>query len=72
MSQDITYLFSERLKAYRAEKNITQEKLSKLSDVPYRTIQDIEGSPPAAPTLRTLQKLANGLNVSISTLLEGL
>lgn len=54
------------LKQIRTEKNLTVPQLVELSDVPRRTIQDIEKK--GECKVSTAMKLAKALNVSLDTL----
>lgn len=56
------------LKAIRTEKGLSVPKLSELSGVPRRTIQDIEKRGDCM--VSTLMKLAKALNVSLDELYQ--
>ncbi|MCQ4023319.1 MULTISPECIES: helix-turn-helix domain-containing protein [unclassified Ruminococcus] len=60
--------FSERLKAIREEKGLTQQELSKRSGVSLRTIQNYE-SGAYRPRFGIVDKLAEALEVSSPELL---
>ncbi|MEI3163014.1 MAG: helix-turn-helix transcriptional regulator [Lachnospirales bacterium] len=55
-----------RLKEIRKSKNLTQKALSELSNVPLRTIEDLERR--GDGRVSTLIKLANALNVTLDEL----
>lgn len=55
---------SKSLIAARMEKNLTQKELSKLTGISQADISRIE-SCDASPSLRTLQKLAKGLDMQV-------
>jgi len=57
--------FAEKLRRLRTEKNLTQEELAQLSGIDYKYLQKLEGKKPSSPTLSTLEKLANGLEISL-------
>lgn len=59
-----------RVKQIAKEKHISMDKLSRLSDVNYRTIQRIFNEPEYMPTIPTLEKLARVLGVSTGDLIE--
>lgn len=59
-----------RVKQIAKEKHISMGKLSRLSDVNYRTIQRIFNEPEYMPTIPTLEKLARVLGVSTGDLIE--
>lgn len=57
------------LKAFRVKRAWTQEDAEFHTGVPYRTIQDIEAGRSEA-TILTLFKVAKGMNLTPSELLE--
>jgi transcriptional regulator with XRE-family HTH domain len=59
-----------RVKELAKSKHISMGKLSRLSDVNYRTIQRIFNEPDYMPTIPTLEKIARVLGVSTGALLE--
>jgi DNA-binding Xre family transcriptional regulator len=59
-----------RLKEVLTEKNITQAKLSRLTDVSMNTIQAIYHNPYHDVALSTLERIAKGLKVDVSALYE--
>lgn len=63
-----TRKFSNALKRLRTERNLTQEELAQRSGVDYKYLQKLEGQTPSSPTLSTLDKLANGLGLSLPEL----
>jgi len=64
-------ILSSNIKRYRKKLNISQDKLSKLSDVTYNTIIKIESGKNMNPTIKTLMKIANALGVSLDELAKG-
>ena len=64
---NISEVFAEKLKAYRKEKNLTQEELFEKSDVAINTIRSYEQGK-GNPTLNTIALLANALGVTIGQL----
>jgi transcriptional regulator with XRE-family HTH domain len=64
-------ILSSNIKKYRKKLNISQDKLSKLSDVTYNTIIKIESGKNMNPTIKTLMKIANALGVSLDELAKG-
>jgi len=64
-------ILSSNIKKYRKKLNISQDKLSKLSDVTYNTIIKIESGKNMNPTIKTLMKIANALGVSLDELVKG-
>ena len=61
---------SENIKKYRAKLGISQDRLSKLSDVTYNTIIKIESGATCNPRVETLKKIADALKVSIDDLMK--
>ncbi|MGH1404189.1 MAG: helix-turn-helix domain-containing protein [Alphaproteobacteria bacterium] len=57
------------VKSYRKKQKITQEELAFRSDIPYRTIQDIEGGL-REPRFDTVFKLAKGFKIHHSELVD--
>lgn len=58
-----------RLKQIRQKKNLSQTKLSKLSNVPQTTISNIERDI-CSPTIDTLNAITKALKIKINNLLE--
>jgi transcriptional regulator with XRE-family HTH domain len=63
-------IISENIKKYRAKLGISQDKLSKLSDVTYNTIIKIESGATYNPRVETLKKIADALKVRIDDLMK--
>jgi len=63
-------MLSENIKRLRKKKNMSQDKLSKLADVTHTTLVKLESGINDNPTVKTLKKIANALNVSIDELVE--
>ncbi len=59
-----------RVKEIAKQKSISMGKLSRLSDVSYRTVQRIYNDPDYIPTIPTLERLAKTLGVPTSELIE--
>jgi len=58
------------LKRLRKEKDISQDKLSKLADLSLQTIVKMETDESPNPTIETAQKIAKALGVSIDDLMK--
>jgi transcriptional regulator with XRE-family HTH domain len=58
------------LRKLREAKGLSQEKLARLADVANNTIIKIEAGKNQNPTLDTLKKIANVLEVSIDDLIK--
>jgi len=63
-------IISENIKKYRAKFGISQDRLSKLSDVTYNTIIKIESGATYNPRVETLKKIADSLKVRIDDLMK--
>jgi transcriptional regulator with XRE-family HTH domain len=61
---------SKNLKKLRENKELSQEKLARLSDVANNTIVKIEAGKNQNPTLDTLKKIAKALDVSVDDLIQ--
>lgn len=62
--------YSETVRKLRKQKGWSQEELAEKAKLDPKSIVQIENAK-RNPTLKTLQKIASALNVSISKLLEG-
>jgi len=69
MSRDLP-LIGENIKRYRKKLGISQDKLSKLADVSHNTIIKIESGGIKNPRVKTAQKIAKALKVSLDELLK--
>ncbi len=61
--------FAKALKMLRKAKGLTQESLAQRAGVDYKYLQKLEGSNPSSPTLATMEKLSEGLGVSLVELI---
>ena len=68
MRTDIRFKLSKRIRELRKKAGITQERLSELSGIDYKHIQQLEGKDPSASTIRTLEKLAKAFKMTVSEL----
>ena len=59
----------KNIKRYRQEKGLSQDKLSKLSDLSLNTVVKIELDESPNPTIETIQRIAKALGVSVDGLL---
>lgn len=69
MARDIP-LIGKRIKRFRKKLSISQDRLSKLADVSHNTIIKIESGGIKNPTIKTIQKIAKALDVSLDELLK--
>jgi len=58
------------LRKLREQKGLTQEKLARLADVSNNTVIKIEVGKNKNPTLDTLKKIAQALDVSVDDLIS--
>ena len=56
------------IKRLRKQKQLSQDKLARLADIPYNTLVKIESGKSNNPTFETLLKLSDALEVSIDEL----
>ena len=65
----INYLVAKRIKFLRKKRGMTQLVLSRKSSMRETALQRLE-SGRISPTVKTLQKVANGLNVHVIELFD--
>jgi len=71
--KEISMRLAEFIKEKRVELNLTQEQLAEISRIDYTHIQNTESLKRINdPKLSTLQKLAKGLNISVSEIADHL
>jgi len=58
----------KNIKKLRQEKGISQDKLSKLSDISLNTVVKLELDQSPNPTLETMKKIAKAFGVTIDEL----
>lgn len=59
-----------QIKKYRKELKLTQEELAMKAVIPYATLIKIENGHVENPTIQTLMKIANALQVNIDNLVN--
>jgi transcriptional regulator with XRE-family HTH domain len=69
MAQEIRYQISRKIKKIRQTRGLTQAKLSDLSRVKYKYIQQIEGKNPPNLRIDTLARIAKALKLPTEKLL---
>lgn len=57
-----------KIKWWRKKKKLTQDALSKKANIPYTTLAKIESDVIQNPTLETITKIAEGLEISLDEL----
>jgi len=60
----------KNIKQYRQNKELSQDKLSKLADLSLNTVVKIELDESPNPTIETIQRIAKALGVSVDDLLK--
>lgn len=60
----------ENIRKYRLQRDMSQDRLSKLADVAFHTIVKIESGDTPNPTIETVRKIAAALGVSIDDLMK--
>jgi len=61
-------MLAKKVKEYRKQKGLTQQKLAEKTGLSFNTITKIEQGIGDSPTLKTLVKLADALEVSLDEL----
>ena len=61
-------MLAENIKRLRKKKGLTQEKLARMADIANNTLVKIEMGMAKEPTITTMRKIADALNVSIDEL----
>ncbi len=59
-----------KIKSWRKKKDLTQDALSKKADLPYTTLAKIESDVIQNPSLNTITKIAEGLDITIDNLVK--
>jgi len=62
-------MLAENIKKLRIKKGLAQEKLARLADISTATIVKIETGVAKEPTITTVAKLADALDVTIDELI---
>lgn len=70
MSKQQISTIGKNIKKCRNKKELSQDKLSKSAGVAYNTIIKIESGVIQNPTVKTAQKIAKALSVSVDELLK--
>ena len=69
-SQKQSSTVGKKIRKYRKEKDISQDRLAKMADVSFHTIVKIEKGDTPNPTVDTARKIAAALGVSVDDLLN--
>lgn len=70
MSNKKGLLIAQNIRTIRKKQGLSQDKLSKLAEVAYNTIVKIESDENSNPTIETLRRIAEALNIRIEDLLK--
>jgi len=62
----------EAIQKVRLDKGLTQEELARKADIPYTTLAKIESGMVSNPRMKTLQKIAKALEISIDELVKNI
>lgn len=59
-----------RVKQWRKVRELTQEGLARKADIPYTTLSKIESDVVKNPSIQTMVKIAEGLEISLDELMK--
>ena len=62
-------MLAENLKKFRKKKEISQDKLTKMADITLTTLVKLESGANENPTINTLIKIADALEISLDELM---
>ena len=65
-----TNTIGKKIKSWRKRKGLTQDALSKKADIPYTTLAKIESDIVQNPSLQTITKITNGLEITLNDLVN--
>jgi transcriptional regulator with XRE-family HTH domain len=57
-----------KIKVWRKKNNLTQDALAKKANIPYTTLTKIESDVIKNPSIQTMAKIAEGLEITIDEL----
>ena len=63
-------IIGKNIKKLRKQRDLSQDRLSKLADISHNTIIKIESGAIQSPTMDTAQKIAKALGVSLDDLMK--
>ena len=58
------------IQSWRKKKGLTQDALARKADMPYTTLAKIESNVIKGPSIHTVKKIAEALNVSLDDLMK--
>ena len=60
-------MIGKNIRKYRKKKGLTQDKLARMADIPYTTLNKIEVGVVKDPSISTVAKIANGIADTLLT-----
>jgi len=66
----LTRTVGHKIKAWRKKKNITQDMLAKKAGMPYTTLAKIEANIIKNPSLQSVIKIVEGLDITLNDLVK--
>ncbi|MBI4235477.1 helix-turn-helix transcriptional regulator [Candidatus Peregrinibacteria bacterium] len=60
----------DKIKIIRVKLGLTQDALARKCDIPYTTLTKIESNVIKKPSIQTVSKIAEGLGISIDSLIK--
>ncbi len=60
----------EKIKIWRKKKSLTQDSLAKKADMPYTSLAKIESDAIKNPSIQTMVKIAQGLEITLDELMK--
>jgi len=63
-------MLSDNIKKFRKKKGMSQDKLAKLADVTHTTLAKLESGANDNPTVKTLKKIADALEIRLDDLIR--
>jgi len=69
-SQNNNETIGDKIKQLRNKQGLTQDELARKADLPYTTLTKIESNVITKPTIQTVMKIANGLGITIDSLIK--
>lgn len=68
--QEVANKIGRNIRSYREKMGVSQDRLSKLTDLSLNTIVKIESGKNSNPTIVTLAKIARSFNVRVDDLIQ--
>lgn len=70
MSKNTSSVIGENIKKYRQQLGFSQDALSKKANLAFHTVAKIETGATPNPTIETVKKIADALDVTLDDLME--